>query len=128
MTREMGRTLWAFAVGFIPEESTGPEPEFTSRDELCVLNTGADTAKLSITIYYEDGDPVAPYEAVVKGQRVCHIRVNDLIDPHAVPLGVPYGAVVESSHPVVVQLSRLDTRSGQLSTAIASGFAEDAAS
>lgn len=121
MTHDLGETCWAFAVGNIPAQSSGPEPEFTSRDELCILNTGSDAADLSITIYYEDGDPVGPYEARVAGERVCHLRVNDLIDPHAVPLGVPYGVVVESSVPVVVQLSRVDTRGGRLSIALASG-------
>ncbi len=127
MSPAIGHTQWTFAAGFVPVESTGPEPEFTSRDELCVLNTGDDAAHLSIMIYHCDDEPVGPYEVTVGAQRVSHFRINDLIDPQAIPLGVPYGAVVESTVPVVVQMSRLDTRTGHLSSAIASGHPGEAA-
>jgi hypothetical protein len=37
---------------------------------------------------------------------VRHVRVNDLIDPQAPPLCRPYGAVVRSQLPLVIQLPR----------------------
>jgi hypothetical protein len=52
---------------------------------------------------------------------VCQTRINDLIDPEAVPLGVPYGLVVRSDVPVVVQLSRLDTRAAEVAITIVNG-------
>ena len=44
------------------------------------------------------------------GRRVREVRLNDLIDPEAVPLGEPLGLVLESDLPVVAQLRSVDTR------------------
>lgn len=109
-----GRTEWIFAAGFAPSESTGREPEFTSRNTLCLLNTGSEEICVRVTVYHEDRDPVGPYEIPVGGQRVRHVRINDLIDPEAVPLEVPYGLLVRAEQPVVAQLYYLDSRKGHL--------------
>lgn len=106
----VGSTRWALAAGDIPAESNGPEPEFTSHDRICVLNTGGRRASLEVTVYHGDREPVGPYRLTVEARRVRHVRVNDLIDPEPVPLGRPYGCVVRSDVPVVVQLLRQDTR------------------
>jgi hypothetical protein len=99
--------------GHIPFESTGHEPEFTSFEQLCVLNAADKDAHLEITLYYADRDPVGPYPLVVGARRVRHVRFNDLIDPEAMPLDVDYAAVVESDVPVVVQFIRQDTRQAE---------------
>jgi hypothetical protein len=56
-----GKKTWAFAGGHIPVESTGSEPENTSRDEFCFLNAGPEEAQVEITLFYSDRDPVGPY-------------------------------------------------------------------
>lgn len=117
----LGRTTWVFPGGFLPPRSTGDEPERTSRDELCVLNTGTQDAQVELTVFYEHEDPVGPYPFTVAGRRVRHVRVNDLVDPLPVPLGLAYGVVLHASRPVVAQLTRVDSRDG-LSTAMAAGF------
>lgn len=122
MTADVGARCWVFPGGHIPPRSSGPEPERTSRDELCLLNEGAETAHVELTVLFDDGDPVGPYRLDVTGRRVRHVRVNDLIDPQAVPLDRAYGLVVRSDVPVVAQLTRLDTRDGHLSTSVADGF------
>ena len=105
----IGRRVWAIPGGRIPLHSTGSEPEFTSRDELFLLNTGDGEARVELTIFYADRDPRGPYLLVVEARRVRCVRFNDLIDPEALPLGVDYGVVVESDVPVVVQFARIDT-------------------
>lgn len=105
-----GHTRWFFSAGLVPARSTGHEPTFTSRTELCLLNTGADEACVRLTVFHSDRDPVGPYEIRVAGRRVREVRLNDLIDPEAVPLGVPLGLVLESDHAVVAQLRSVDTR------------------
>ncbi len=114
MTKGMGRTSWVFSAGFAPSQSTGEEPEFTSRNTLCLLNTGDRTACVELTVYHEEAEPVGPYRIEVASRRVRHHRINDLIDPQAVALDAPYGLVVESDEPVVAQLYYLDSRGGQL--------------
>lgn len=121
MSKALGARVWGFAAGNVPVGSTGHEPEFTSRDELCVLNTGPKDAQVELTVHHADRDPVGPYRLEVGAGRVCHTRINDLIDPEAVPLGVPYGLIVRSDVPVVVQLSRLDTRAAELAHTIVNG-------
>lgn len=121
----LGRRSWAFAAGHLPDGSTGHEPEFTSRDELCLLNTTGDDACAEVTVYREDRDPVGPYEIRVPGRRVRHVRVNGWIDPEPVPLGVPYAITVTSEVPIVVQLRHLDTRQAELGVAVSTGVAGD---
>jgi hypothetical protein len=107
--KAIGHTTWVVPGGRIPRQSTGPEPEFTSRDELFVLNTGDAEAHLALTIFYADRDPIGPYELTVAARRVRRVRCNDLIDPEAMPLGVDYGVLAESNVPVVVHFTRVDT-------------------
>jgi hypothetical protein len=113
----IGHKVWVIPGGHIPETGAGREPDFTSRDELCVLNAGDGTARLEIMLYYEDREPVGPYPLDVAARRVRHVRFNDLIDPAAMPLGTPYAAVVRSDAPVVVQFTRVDTRQAALAIA-----------
>lgn len=113
--RAHGQTNWVFSAGWIPAASTGPEPEYTSRNTLCLLNTGSQETCVRATVFHEDKDPVGPYEIIVPSQRVKHVRINDLIDPEAVPLDAPYALVLESDHPVVAQIIYLDSRGEHLS-------------
>ncbi|GAA1114753.1 sensory rhodopsin transducer [Nocardiopsis metallicus] len=108
--REIGSHEFALAAGAVPERSHGAEPEFTSHDLLCVLNAADQTANLELTVYHTDRDPVGPYPIRVEARRVRHVRMNDLIEPEAVPLGVPYGCVLRSDVAVVAQMLRQDTR------------------
>lgn len=107
--RGLGKTIWAFSDGFIPLDSIGPEPANTSHDRLSILNTTLNEAHVELMIYFEDQDPKGPYKIDVKAQRVRHFRLNDLIDPEAIPLQVPYGCVITSDFPIIVQFGRLDT-------------------
>ena len=107
--KAIGHVTWVIPGGRIPLRSTGPEPESTSRDEIFVLNTGDSEARLALTIFYTDRDPIGPYTLTVGARRVRSVRCNDLIDPEAMPLGVDYGVLVESNVPVVVHFSRIDT-------------------
>ena len=116
------RTTWTFAAGFMPDGSTGHEPEYTSRDELTLLNTTDDDATVDVSVYHADKEPVGPYRCHVPARRVNAVRVNDLIDPQAVPLGVPYAMVLVSDVPIVAQLTHLDTRQAALGVAITSGL------
>jgi hypothetical protein len=104
-----GHRLWAIPGGHIPLGVTGDEPGATSRDEICVLNMNVRAAALKIQVYHADRDPVGPYRLEVEGKRVLHVRVNDLIDPQAVPLESPYALVIAAERPVVVMFLRKDT-------------------
>lgn len=113
MKMDIGRKTWAIAGSNMPARATGAEPEFTSRDELWMLNPGDEQAEIAITIFHTDREPIGPYELEVEAERVRSIRFNDLIDPEAIPLCRDYGAVLESSVPIIVQFCQMDTRQAE---------------
>lgn len=122
---QIGHRTWAFPSGFMPLGSTGPEPEFTSREELCVLNPGREEVTLEVEAFLADDEPEDPFTLQVGPRRVRHMRINNLMDPRPLRLGVPYGLIVRAEHPVVAQLVRTDTRSEALAVTALNGYGTD---
>ncbi|ARS88462.1 sensory rhodopsin transducer [Natrarchaeobaculum aegyptiacum] len=108
-----GKHTWAIPEGYIPEESTGPEPEMESHESVCVLNATGEDATLEITIYFTDREPVGPYEKTVPANRTRHFRYNEFEEPEEVPTGEDFASVIESDVPVVCQHTRLDSRQAE---------------
>ncbi|MEY7848355.1 sensory rhodopsin transducer [Natrarchaeobius sp. A-rgal3] len=108
-----GKTTWAIPEGYIPEGSTGPEPEMISHETVCILNTTDGDATVELTVYFTDREPAGPYEETVPAGRTKHVRFNDLEDPEEIPTGTPFASVVESDVPVVCQHTRLDSRQAE---------------
>ena len=113
MSAPIGRKRWAIAEGYIPGWSNGPEPQFTSHETACLLNTGAEDAPVEITIYFEDREPAGPYRMTVQARRTLHVRFNELADPEPIPTDTDYASVIESDVPIVVQHTRLDSRQAE---------------
>jgi hypothetical protein len=113
MDQAIGRRLWAIAEGYIPATSNGPSPEMTSHETACILNAGDGDARVEITLYFTDREPVGPYRVTAPARRTVHVRFNDLVDPAPVPRGVEYASVIRSDAPIVVQHSRLDSRQAE---------------
>ena len=109
----IGHTRWAIAEGYIPGDSTGPRPAMESHETFCVLNAGDRPARLEVTVYYEDRDPVGPYRFEVPAGRTRHFRYNAFEDPEPIPRDTPYASVIASDVPVVVQMTRLDSRQAE---------------
>lgn len=109
----IGKKLWVIAEGYIPKYGNGPEPEFTSHETACILNTNDKAAILEITIYFADKEPVGPYKVRVDARRTYHLRFNDLTDPEPIPQGTDYSSVIRSNVCVVVQHTRLDSRQAE---------------
>jgi hypothetical protein len=109
----LGRTRWAIAEGYIPSYSHGPEPQFTSHETACLLNSSDQDAHVAITIFYSDREPVGPYRVTVRARRTHHLRFNNLTDPEAIPRDTDYASVIESDVPIVVQHTRLDSRQAE---------------
>jgi hypothetical protein len=106
----LGKHRWAIAEGYIPSESTGPEPQMTSHETFCVLNATDREAHLEVTVYFADRDPAGPYRLTVAPRRTRHVRFNELDDPEPIPRDTDYASVILSDVPVVVQHTRLDSR------------------
>jgi len=109
----IGKRTWVIPEGYIPAGSHGPDPEMTSHETVCLLNAGGADAHVDITIYYEDRDPVGPYDVTVPAERTRHVQFNDLDDPEPVPRGTGFASVIEADQPVVCQHTRLDSRQAE---------------
>jgi hypothetical protein len=106
----IGHTHWAIAEGYIPSEGLQGDPALISHEAACLLNAQDEDARVSITIYFSDREPAGPYELTLKARRTIHLRFNDLEDPEPVPRDTDYACVIESSVPIVVQHTRMDSR------------------
>ncbi|HZR47009.1 MAG TPA: sensory rhodopsin transducer [Candidatus Manganitrophaceae bacterium] len=113
MSVPIGKKRWAIAEGYIPGWSHGPEPQMTSHETACLLNSGDQDAQVRITIYFADREPAGPYRVTVPARRTRHIRFNDLKEPEPVPRDTDYASVIESDVPIVVQHTRLDSRQAE---------------
>ena len=114
MEKTIGKCTWYIPDAFYPVIDHGED--YVSHEAVCVLNTGSSAAKISITLYFEDREPMEGFEAVCGARRTNHIRMDRIAakDGSRVPRGVPYAMLVESDVPVVVQYSRLDTTQAEM--------------
>jgi hypothetical protein len=107
---DIGRKIWAIPEGYIPGRSVSDDYTLVSHETACILNTTGTDADIAITLFFEDREPVGPYRVRVAARRTLHLRFNDLTDPAPVPRDTPYGSLFESSVPIIVQHTRLDSR------------------
>lgn len=121
---EIGHRRWAIPEGYIPSGSVSQDHALVSHEACCLLNAGAEEADIEITLYFTDRAPVGPYKVRLGAQRTLHLRFNDLTDPAPVPRDVSYASVIDSSVPIVVQHTRLDSRHPNIALLSTVGYAE----
>lgn len=109
-----GERIWYIPDCYYPE-ITSPG-HYVSHEAICVLNTGMEDAEIKLTLYFEDRDPIDNFKAICPARRTKHIRLDQIKDDdgNGVPKGVPYAIMVESSCPIIVQYSRLDTTQAEI--------------
>ena len=113
MEKPVGVREWVIAEGYIPSESHGPQPQMTSHETVCILNSSDQDAHIEITIYYSNREPVGPYKITVPARRTQHVRFNNLEDPEPIPRDTDYSSVIRSDVPIVAQHTRLDSRQSE---------------
>jgi hypothetical protein len=108
---EGGKRRWYVPDAYLPAESSRGAP---SHESACLLNAGHEDARVRLTFFFEDGEPLGPVELTVGARRTWHVRLDDPASLGGVelPRGVPYAYTLESDVPVVLQHSRLDTSAG----------------
>jgi hypothetical protein len=111
MPKDLGSKRWAIPEGYIPGGSVDPKDHaLMSHEAACLLNVTDQDAEITITIFFEDRAPAGPYRVTLKGRRTLHLRFNDLSDPEPVPRDTSYASLIESTVPIIVQYTRLDSR------------------
>jgi hypothetical protein len=120
----IGRRRWVIAEGYIPSESAFSDRALVSHETACILNAGARDARVAITIFFADREPVGPYRVAVAARRTLHLRFNDLDDPQPIPRDTDYASVFDSDVPIIVQHTRLDSRRAELALMSTMAYAE----
>ncbi|EPZ52530.1 sensory rhodopsin transducer [Alicyclobacillus acidoterrestris] len=117
----IGKTTWVIADGYLPTNSTGNQ---VSHEAVCVLNLTPDEAVIQLTVYFEDRDPLAGFTCLCGAQRTNHIRLDRLVNDagEQIPRGVPYALKIDSTVPVIVQHSRMDTSQEALALFTTMGY------
>lgn len=102
-----GETHWLIADGYIPPFSKG---DIISHECICVLNCNPVDANLTVTVYFEDREPIVFDSITVGGRRARHIRTSTMHGiREPIPAGTNYAMEIESNVPVLVQYSRQDS-------------------
>lgn len=105
--KNKGSRVWYIPDGFIPEKSSGI---LESHEAICFLNCNEEEAKVYISVYFEDMEPLKNIGVIVLGQRTKHLRTDLLVkEEKKIPKGIPYALKVESDLPIIVQHSRMDS-------------------
>ncbi len=105
---EYGKKTWLIADCYLHSVSLNDQP---SHEAVCVLNTTDRDAEIKLTLYFEDRETMDCFGASCGAKKTHHIRLDRIVGKNGetIPRDVPYAMLVESSEPVVVQYSRLDT-------------------
>lgn len=102
-----GKKRWLIPDGYMGVAECGG---FVCHEAVCVLNLTDREAHITLTLYFEDREPMRGFHAVCGSERTNHIRLdkikNDAGEP--IPRLTPYAVLVESDVDIVVQSSRLD--------------------
>ena len=120
----IGRRRWAIAEGYIPSESSFSDRALISHETACILNASEQDARIAITIFFANREPVGPYRVTVAAGRTLHLRFNDLDDPQPIPRDTDYASVFESDVPIIVQHTRLDSRRAEVALLSTIAYAE----
>lgn len=110
----IGRKTWAIAEGYIPSQSVENTREMVSHETACILNAGDTDARIELTVYFKNREPVGPYVIEVPARRTLHVRFNDLDKPAPIPRDTDYASVLRSNVPIIVQHTRMDTRRAEI--------------
>ncbi|MHB1376062.1 MAG: sensory rhodopsin transducer, partial [Candidatus Humimicrobiaceae bacterium] len=106
-----GRNVWLFPDGELPEPDKNSPLQ--AHEALIILNTSEKDAKMKMSLYFSDKDPVENIALEVKAKRVKCIRLDkpEEIGGVQIPFHVQYALRLESDVKVAVTFGRLDTSS-----------------
>ena len=116
---EFGRTVWFFPDGDLPPAGSGG---MKGHESLIILNPNGRDAEVTLTVYFEQREPVVPPPFTVAARRVRCIRMDEPMGSFQMPHG-QYALKIESPVPVICQIGRADVRQPNLAYYTVMGFA-----
>ncbi len=111
--KEYGKKVWLIPDTFLNSVSKNDQ---LSHEAICVINTTDRDAEIKLTLFFEDRDVITDFSSACPARRTHHIRMDKLRGKNGnmIPRDTPYAVLVESSTPIVVQYSRLDTSRAEM--------------
>lgn len=124
MSPTPGKTEWYIPDAYLP--SCGIGEKWEGHESVCVLNPSDVDASLTFTLYFEDREPIVIANLPLKAKSDRHIGMHKpgQLNGTEVPRDVPYGIVVSSNTPVIVQYSRLDVTQPSFTLMTTTPYAE----
>ena len=119
-----GKKTWLIPDCYLDSVSKITTP---SHEAICVIITGEKDAEIKLTLFFEDRPATDAFSSFCGARMTHHIRLDKLKDAEGnlIPRDVPYAALIESSVPIVVQYSRLNTSSPTYSLMTTIAYYED---
>ncbi len=111
--KELGKKYWLIPDCELPPAGEG---EMKGHESVIIVNDTKKEAKIKVTLYFADKEPIENIEWIVQPKRVRCFRTNDLADMcgFEVPLNTQYAMKISSTTKIVVQYGRLDNRQANL--------------
>lgn len=118
-----GHRVWYIPDGYLPPLTSG-QADLVSHESLCLLNPSPHEAHVTLTVYFEDREPIRGISLLLPPERTWHVRLDnpEHLGGHVLPRGVPYALKVESDVPIIVQLSRMDVTQPNLALMTTMGY------
>jgi len=109
----LGKKQWVIPDGYMSDSQNG---NLVSHEAVCVLNLTDIEAKIVITIFFEDREPIKGFSVTCMPQRTNHIRLDKIVntDGLKIPHEVSYAILIESNTPIICQHSRMDVTQNEM--------------
>ncbi len=105
-----GKKNWVFCDGYLPPH--GDNPEFEGHEALMMTNLSKKSAKISLTLVFENKEPVCINDISLDSMRTMCIRMDHPLGKDGYKLGESeqYTVWVKSTTPICACFGRLDVR------------------
>lgn len=115
---------WIVPDGWMPPPGEGAVP---GHEAVCLVNLGQVDADVTLTVLFEDAEPLVISGFRCAAMRTRHIRLDvaEEMNGRRLPTETPYALVVDASAPVYAQHTRVDTRAPALSLMTAMAIPAD---
>lgn len=111
-----GRKKWCIVDGYRPSPIPDASCQYEGHECIMILNTNEQDAHVSISIYFEDKDPVENISMLIPAKRIRAFRSSDsdLLGGCCLRVGEQYSMSFRSDIGVIVQYGRMDIQQANL--------------
>lgn len=122
---EPGKRLWFVPDAYLPPPK--PAEPLVNHEAVCLLNASKHDAHVTLTVYFEDREPIRDIRVSLPAERCLHLRLDkpEALGGAEIPVGVPYALRVESDTNIIVQHSRLDVTQNNLALFTSIAYSEE---